>query len=119
MIRVRTIVKAMAVSAEGVGTLDGQLRFAIAHRRLIQVGYGGCRRVVEPHDYGVQRGTARLLVYQRHRSGGTPGKGNRGWRLLDVPKIDGCVILEEGFHGSRADSHQHHYAWDVVYARVS
>jgi hypothetical protein len=34
--------------------LDEHLRFAIAHRRLIQLSYGGHLRVVEPHDYGLK-----------------------------------------------------------------
>jgi hypothetical protein len=109
----------MAVTGAGARTLDEQLRFAIANRHLIRVGYGGCLRVVEPHDYGVQHGTTKLLVYQRSRSGGAPGKSVRGWRMLDVPKIDGCVILEDTFRGSRSAAHQDHYAWDVVYGRVS
>lgn len=109
----------MAAIDTGALTLDEQLRFAIANRRLIQVGYGGCVRVVEPHDYGVQHGTTKLLVYQRHRSGGAPQKGVHGWRLLKVAKIDGCVILEEMFRGSRCESHQDHYVWDVLYARVA
>jgi hypothetical protein len=89
IIRVHAIVERMAVIEEGPRTLDEQLRFAIANRRLMQLRYGGCLRVVEPHDYGVQKGTPRLAWF-----------------------------FEELFRGSRRDSHQRHYVWDVLYARV-
>ncbi|HEV8394263.1 MAG TPA: hypothetical protein VGQ37_08310 [Vicinamibacterales bacterium] len=39
---------------EPVGPFDRQLRFAIAHKRLIEVRYDGRLRVAEPHDYGVK-----------------------------------------------------------------
>ena len=44
-----------------LGAFDRQLRFAIAHRRLIEVRYGGRLRVAEPHDYGLKNGAS-----QRH-----------------------------------------------------
>jgi hypothetical protein len=99
-------------------SLDEQLRFAIANKRLLQVGYGGRRRVVEPHDYGVHKGTAKLLVYQLY--GARPASGDRvnGWRLLELVKIEACDVLDRTFRGSRGASHQRHYAWDILYARV-
>jgi hypothetical protein len=100
-------------------SLDEQLRFAIAERRLIQVRYNGKQRVAEPHDYGVQKGATRLLVYQRRASGGDPRKSPMGWRLLDTAKIEACDVLDEPFNGSRGPAHERHYVWDVIYARVS
>jgi hypothetical protein len=99
-------------------TLDHRLRFAIANKRLIQFTYHGKLRVAEPHDYGIQKGTTRLLVYQRRAAGSPPGKSVRGWRLLEVEQIAGCEVLDELFAGSRGDSHQDHYGWDVLFARV-
>jgi len=99
--------------------IDEQLRFAIVGKRLIQLGYQGTLRVVEPPDYGVQKGAARLLAYQLRGSGAVPRKSVVGWRLFDVSKIEGCAVLEESFPGSRGASHQRHYVWDVVYARVT
>ena len=97
------------------GTLDDRLRFAIANKLLT---YDGSTRVAEPHDYGLQKGKEKLLTYQLRRTGGTPRTGITGWRLLEVSKIDDCLVLEEAFRGSRGESHQHHYVWDIVYARV-
>lgn len=100
-------------------TLDGQLRFAIAHKRLIRFSYLGAMRVAEPHDYGIQHGEVKLLVYQllalEH---GAPRDRAEGWRLLYVAKMTGCAVLDEGFPGSRGHRHEDHHAWDVVYARV-
>jgi hypothetical protein len=98
--------------------LDGRIRFAIAHRRLIQVGYKGVLRTAEPHDYGSQKGVDRLLVFQL-RGPARRDQSETGWRLLDVPKIESLDILDGTFRGSRGSSQQHHHAWDVVYARVS
>jgi hypothetical protein len=100
------------------GALDRQLRFAIEHKRLIEVRYGGRLRVAEPHDYGVKNGSARLLIYQLYARGGAPDPRARGWRLLDVGKIGLCAVSDATFAGSRADASQHHFAWDEIFARV-
>jgi hypothetical protein len=98
--------------------LDGRIRFAIAHRRLIQVGYKGVLRMAEPHDYGSQNGVDRLLVFQL-RGPARTNQSETGWRLLDVPKIESLDVLDGTFRGSRGSPQQHHHAWDVVYERVS
>ena len=104
-------------SAQQSGSVDGQLRSAIAGKRLVQLRYSGSVRVVEPHDYGVKNGAAMLLVYQQQTS--DPAKKSAtGWRLFDVAKIAECIVLETPFKGSRGASHQHHHSWDVLYARV-
>jgi hypothetical protein len=100
-------------------SLDGQLKFAIANKRLVQLSYGGSLRVAEPHDYGIQKGKTRLLIYQRRGSVATTRKSADGWRLLDVSKIENCRVLDDTFSGSRGEPHQHHYVWDVLYARVA
>jgi hypothetical protein len=98
--------------------LDVQLRFAIAHKRLIQLTYGGYLRVLEPHDYGVQKGMPRLLAYQI-RGGSSHAKGGKyGWKLLKISKIESWAVLEKSFPGSRARSTQEHLVWDQIFARV-
>jgi predicted DNA binding CopG/RHH family protein len=82
-------------------TVDKQLRFAIAHRRLIEVTYHGTVRVAEPYDYGFMRDTAALMMYQVRATGVPQGKSSRGWRLLDVSKIELLRVLEETFPGTR------------------
>lgn len=104
----------MTVSA----ALDGQIRFAIAHRRLIQLSYGGHLRVVEPHDYGLKNATVLLLGYQV-RGGSASRGGATGWRLLKAGKIDACMVWETTFAGGRGDESQRHIEWDELFARVT
>jgi len=101
-------------------TVDTQLRFAIADKHLIEFSYHGRRRIAEPHDYGVKKGTVRLLVYQQQASGAgnASGRGAEGWRLLNVAEILECSVLEDTFPGSRGDVHHRHYTWDILYTRV-
>ena len=98
-------------------TLDTQLRFAIANKRLIQFTYDGAVRVAEPHDYGLRDGTTKVLAYQREKAG-RRDHDVRGWRWLETPKIEECLVLERTFSGSREASDQQHHHWDVLYARV-
>jgi hypothetical protein len=105
------------VSDSSVPSLDQQVRFAIAHKRLLRFTYDGCVRIAEPHDYGIHREVARVLVYQRTKAGAS-GRDAIGWRLLDISKIADCAVMDAGFSGTRARSEQRHHAWDVLYARV-
>ena len=96
-----------------ISITDHQIRVAIAGRRLIRFTYGSASRVAEPHDYGVQHGVVRLLVYQLRS---TPFA--RGWRMLEVSKISGLQVLDDTFAGSRGRSHTHHFEWDTLFLRV-
>jgi hypothetical protein len=97
--------------------LDSQLRFAIAEKRLIRFTYESVDRIAEPHDYGLRDGTPRLLAYQRQKAGRRDQRV-RGWRWLEVTKIQDCIVLEESFSGTREMADQQHHRWDVLYARV-
>jgi hypothetical protein len=97
--------------AKRVASIDDQLRFAIANRRLIEVTYRGGTRVVEPHDYGVHKGVTRLFVYQLSTT-----ERKAGWRLLEVAGIEACLVLEKKF-SARREPRQPRYAWETVYAR--
>jgi hypothetical protein len=96
--------------------LDARIRRAVAKKRLLEIRYKRAIRLAEPHDYGVLDGTERLLIFQRR--GPDSGKGAVGWRLLDVVKIESCVVTDQAFAGSRGQSHQQHYEWETLYARV-
>lgn len=104
--------------AKASQAVDAQLRSAIGGKRLIQLRYHGRPRTVEPHDYGIQKGIERVLVYQLRAPFDRSGKSVTGWRLLDVSQIEDCVVLDEEFAGSRGDSHRNHMEWDSLYARV-
>ena len=98
-------------------SLDARIRRAIVEKRLIDVRYNGRSRIAEPHDYGHLNGVDRLLIYQL-RSKAEPAREFKGWRLLDVPKIESLTILDGTFKGSRSDARQSHHVWDVIYVRV-
>lgn len=102
------------------GSTDEQLRFAIAGKRLIQLKYNGRMRIAEPHDYGVKNEARKLLVYQLRASGAATQdrKPARGWRLLEVSKIEECSVLDQTFAGSRGQSSQRHIVWDELFVRV-
>lgn len=103
-----------------MNTFDSQLHLAIANKRLIEIRYNGIDRIVEPHDYGVQNGSEKLLAYQL-RSPIISGSNQSpvGWRLFNVDKIESCVILVDVFRGGRGPSHEKHLSWDVLYARAT
>jgi hypothetical protein len=94
---------------------DTSLRFAITNKRLIRFLYTSKLRIAEPHDYGTKGGVPKLLVYQ---VGGQSTTVVRGWKLLDVDKIQDLVVLERGFRGTRVKPDQHHMHWDEVFVRV-
>ena len=100
-------------------SIDEQLRFAIGHKRLIEIRYHGYDRVAEPHDYGVHRGTEKVLVYQQRGPARSERGSATGWRLMELSQVENCVALDETFPGSRGRSHQRHLEWDVLYARVT
>ena len=106
------------VTMDGLSPVDRQLRFAIAHKRLVEVKYDGRLRVAEPHDYGLKNGHPKVLVYQLRVTGGVKGAGQRGWRLFDVSKIALCAVSASTFAGSRSDASQQHFTWDEIFARV-
>jgi hypothetical protein len=100
-------------------SLDKMIRSANRGKRLLRLRYNERVRKVEPHDYGVQKGTARLLAYQLRGAPPAPGRSTTGWRLLDLPKIEDCEVLKKYFAGSRGHLHRERMNWDVLYARVS
>jgi hypothetical protein len=87
---------------------------AINTRHLIGFMYQDKPRIVEPHDYGMQNGQARLLSYQ---TGGQSGSGRLpNWRMFDVNKMSDFKVLDETFPGNRPA--KQHYQWDKLFIRV-
>ena len=95
--------------------IDHLLRTAITQRRQIRFWYDGKERIAEPHDYGIQSGAPRLLVYQ------IAGQSNSGrlpaWRLVDLAGMSGLEILDRTFPGGRPASGRRH-KWDQLFIRV-
>ena len=97
-------------------TIDRLLRIAIEERTIIGFRYRDKERVAEPHDYGIYKGRARLLVYQ---IGGSSKGKIPDWRLMDVDLISEVQLLQKTFDGGRRASSGQHYLWDQIYASVT
>jgi predicted DNA-binding transcriptional regulator YafY len=89
---------------------------AIHERRLLRFTYLDKVRIVEPHDYGIQKGTVNLFAYQI--AGESSSSRLPDWRKFAVPRISRLELLEEFFPGSRSVPSQRHQEWDVLFARV-
>lgn len=88
---------------------------AIEHRRLIRLAYKNRERIVEPHDYGVHKGTVKLLAYQV--SGVSSGK-LPNWRWMEQEWISDIEILDQSFAGGRRTPTGKHHNWDKLFLRV-
>ena len=96
--------------------LDRTLREAIQTKRLLRFKYKDQERVAEPHDYGIQNGRVRLLVYQfagRSNSGRLPA-----WRLVDIAGMTEIEVLETTFRGYRPPPSGQHHKWDQIFIGV-
>jgi hypothetical protein len=95
--------------------IDSLLWTAITQRRQIRFWYDGKERIAEPHDYGIQNGRPRLLVYQ---IGGQSNSGRLpAWRLVDLASMSRLEILDRTFPGGRPASGRRH-TWDQLFIRV-
>jgi hypothetical protein len=96
--------------------LNQLIRASISERRRVRFWYGGKERIGEPHDYGIQNGKTRLLVYQ---IGGQSSSGKLpAWRLVDVSGISKLEILDKTFAGNRTAPSGRHQQWDELFIRV-
>jgi hypothetical protein len=87
---------------------------AIENKRLVRFIYRNKERIVEPHDYGIQKGIARLLSWQ---VGGQSSGRIPGWRWFDVGDMNGFEVLDRTFPGNRDASGKHHQ-WEKIFIRV-
>jgi hypothetical protein len=87
---------------------------AIQTKRLIRFTYKNKERIVEPHDYGIQKGVERLLAWQ---VGGESSNRLPGWRWFDVADMQELLLLKRSFPGGREVPGKHHQ-WDEIFIRV-
>ena len=103
-------------SGTASSSIDAAIRRAITERKLLQFSLGGGTRVAEPHDYGVRKGKAQLLVYQlsgASRSGRLPD-----WRWVDLSRATDFRVLEQPFAGGRNQEATRHTVWEQLFLRV-
>jgi len=94
---------------------DELIRVAIEHKHLVQLRYVNRLRIVEPHDYGIQGGIVKLLVYQ---VGGVSSGKLPNWRWMEVDQISDLQILDKTFPGGRSAPSGKHHKWDTLFIRV-
>jgi hypothetical protein len=97
------------------GNTDELLRAAIVQKRLIQLVYKEKPRIVEPHDYGIHRGSVKLLSYQ---VGGSSSGRLPNWRWMEVNSISDARMLNRTFPGRRPGPAGKHNEWDQLFLRV-
>jgi hypothetical protein len=95
--------------------IDELLRMAIEQKRLIRLIYRGKPRIVEPHDYGIHKGSIKLLGYQ---VGGSSSGPLPNWRWLEVNLISEIALLNQVFPGGRPSPSGKHHQWDQLFVRV-
>jgi hypothetical protein len=88
---------------------------AIEQRRLLRLFYKGKERVVEPHDYGVRKGSVKVLCYQ---VGGDSSHKLPNWRWMEEDQISKIEILDRTFPGGRPTPSSKHHQWDKLFIRV-
>jgi hypothetical protein len=89
---------------------------AIHERRLLRFSYHDKDRIVEPHDYGIQKGVVNLFAYQT--AGESSSSRLPDWRKFAVQKMFSVEVLDQTFSGGRLVPSQKHQEWDVLFARV-
>jgi hypothetical protein len=98
-----------------VPNVDELLRTAIDQKLLIRLVYKDKARIVEPHDYGVHKGSVKLLGYQ---VGGSSNGPLPNWRWMEVNLISEVRLLDKTFPGGRPGSASKHNQWDQLFVRV-
>jgi hypothetical protein len=96
-------------------TINPLLWTAIEQKRLIQLRYKDRDRIVEPHDYGVQKGSVKLLGYQ---IGGSSSHKLPNWRWMEEDLISDIRLLNRTFPGGRKIPSGKHHQWDKLFIRV-
>jgi hypothetical protein len=89
---------------------------AIHEKRLFRFTYHDKERIVEPQDYGIQKGIVNLFTYQI--AGESSSSRLPDWRKFAILSMSNLELLDEIFPGSRSVPSQKHQEWDVLFARV-
>jgi len=104
------------VSPELDPTIDPLLWSAIKRRRLLRLRYREKERIVEPHDYGIHHGIAKLFTYQ---VAGESSQKLPNWRWMETDLISDVQMLDQTFPGGRVTKSGKHQRWDKLFIRVN
>ena len=95
--------------------VDQLLRTAIEQKRLMRFNYKDKLRIVEPHDYGIRKGSVKLFGYQ---VAGLSSEPLPNWRWALVNSISDLDLLNRTFSGRRPTPSGKHHQWDQIFIRV-
>jgi hypothetical protein len=95
--------------------INPEIYNAIDEARLLRRLYKNRERIVEPHDYGIQNGVAKLLAYQ---VAGSSSHRLPNWRWMEEELISDIHILDGTFPGGRPAPSGKHHKWDKLFIRV-
>ena len=96
-------------------SVDPLLWTAIEQRRLLRLHYRNKLRIVEPHDYGIHNGIAKLLTYQ---IAGVSSGRLPAWRWMEADHVADVEMLDRTFPGGRRTKSGKHHKWDKLFIRV-
>lgn len=88
---------------------------AIDEKRLIRVRYKDRERIVEPHDYGIHNGLAKILGYQ---VAGSSSHALPSWRWMEEHLMSNIELLNRKFAGGRPSESGKHHSWQKLFIRV-
>jgi hypothetical protein len=98
-------------------TTGERLVRAILDHRVIEFGYQGYRRTVEPYLLGIhEAGEPILLGYQT--AGGSQSGDVPGWRAFITTAIGDVEVTSRGFAGPPADFNPYGHSMLEIFARA-
>jgi hypothetical protein len=90
---------------------------AILDHRVVEFGYQGYRRTVEPYLLGLHEAGEPLLVgYQT--AGGSQSGEIPGWRTFITTGIDQVELSDRSFSGPRSDFNPYGHSMLEIFARA-
>jgi hypothetical protein len=99
------------------GVMNQVIITAIHQKKLLSLSYGGIKRTVEPHSYGVSgKGDELLRCYQVR--GDHTSYTSHDWDLLTVSKMTAITMTETEFPGARRDYKKDDKAMQRIYAQL-
>ncbi len=73
---------------------------AIEEKCLVRLRYKNRERIIEPHDYGIHNGLAKVLGYQ---VAGSSSHKLPSWRWMEEHFMSDIELLDRRFAGGRPD----------------
>ena len=108
----RNDLRGRSVTSSMTRDPSGLICRAIRERRLLELLYKGSRRLVEPHQYGIDR-RGRLVLNAWQLSGGN----GRHWGNFFADDIVGAKLTDRRFR-PRRDYHPEGYPLDRTLCRL-